>query len=192
MLSALQAALADPVYAALFEDTQNALADAQSRLDTLAQRVAAEIVRSEAALEEKLDRAASLPDGTKVFKDRNGDVRTQDGTMVSAELAATILWQGDEPSFEDIQAHADRIERLKKIDDDIRSGQAEIGDMQSAMEDEDNPRSADELEDFGQRGREIADSLEEELENTLSVSAPASENNQTAGRTSAPIIAPEL
>ncbi|MEM9574876.1 MAG: hypothetical protein AAF870_06565 [Pseudomonadota bacterium] len=191
-LSQLQMAILNPAYAQLFADTQKDLVDAQSRLDVLLERVSAEILRSEAALDETLDNAASLPDGTKVFKDRNGDVRTQDGVLVAAELAATILWTGNEPSFEDFQSQASRLSRLNELEGDIRAGQAEIGDMQAAMEDEDNPPEARSLDAFGQRAKEIADDLDVSFEATVNQAAPSAEPDQSLGRATTAIVVPEL
>lgn len=188
--TSFQIMMANAAYAALFEDTQNVLTDAQSRLDGLLERVQAQIEVSEAELADKLDRAASLPDGTKVFKDRNGDVRTQDGALVAAELAATVLWRGDEPSFEEVRADADRIERLNILADDIRAGQAEIGDMQAAMADESEVETSEELEGFKDRANEIVEGAEERLNAEIS-SAPAATPTPVAMQTSK-VSVPEI
>ncbi len=182
----------NPAYAALFEETATILTDAQSRLDAFLESIRAQIDQSIVVLEEKLDGAAHLPDGTKVFKDQTGQIRTQDGGAVPADLAATILWNGNEPSYEDVQAHIARLNRLKELESDIQSGQAEIGDMQAGMEDDDNPLSEDDLKDFGQRAQDIADSLEQEMDETLAKTAPIVEPDQTIGRSTAAIIVPEL
>jgi multidrug efflux pump subunit AcrA (membrane-fusion protein) len=171
-LSALQAMmLENPAYAALFEETQTALSDAQTRLDALLEKVQAQIEQTRNSIDDNLDRAASLPDGTKVFKDVKGDVRTQDGAVVAAELAATIIWYGDEPSYEGFQADNERLERLNAIESDIRSGQAEIGDMQAAMEDESHAETSDELEGFKERMDEIEESVNSNFDDILA-SAP--------------------
>lgn len=192
-LTRLQLMLTEnPAYAALFEETANILTDAQSRLDVLLERVRAQIGQSTAELEDKLDRAARLPDGTRVFKDQNGQVRTLDGAAATADLAATVLWNGDEPSYEDVQSDIARLSRLEELESDIQSGQAEIGDMQAAMDDDDNPPSEDDLESFGQRGQDIVDALEQDMAETLTKAAPATEPGQTASRPTATIIVPEL
>ncbi len=129
----------NPAYAALFEETANVLMDAQSRLEIVLERVQLEIQRSQSALDEKLERAARLPVGTHVFKDQNGDIRREDGSKVSDDLAATILWNGTEPTLEDVQADRQRLQRLGILADDIHAGQAEIGDMQAEINEDDDP-----------------------------------------------------
>jgi len=184
--------LENPAYAALFEETATILTDAQSRLDALLERVRAQIDQSIVALDEKLDGAARLPDGTKVFKDQTGQIRSLDGGAVPADLAATILWSGNEPSHETVQMDIARLSLLKELESDIQSGQAEIGDMQAAMLDDYSPPSEDDLKDFGQRAQDIAESLEQEMDETLAKTAPTVEPNQTIGRSTAAIVVPEL
>ena len=179
-------------YAALFEETATILTDAQSRLDALLERVHTHIEQSTAALDDKLERAARLPDDTKVFKDQSGQIRTQDGSAVPADLAATILWSGNEPSYEDVQADSARLNRLTELESDIQFCQAEIGDMQAAMEDDDNPPKEDDLKDFGQRAQDIADDLGQEMDETLAKTTPTVEPNQTIGRSTVAIVVPEL
>jgi hypothetical protein len=49
-------------------------------------------------------------------------VRSEEGWIVDDHLAAGVIWSGSEPSFEDVQADAARMERLKTLEDDIRAG----------------------------------------------------------------------
>lgn len=147
--------------------------DAQSRLEIALERIQHEIQRSQTALDEKLELAARLPDGTHAFKDQNGTVRCEDGSQVSDDLAATIIWSGNEPELEEIQADRQRLQRLDVLADDVRSGQAEIGDMQARMDDNDDPASSNELDGFKARAEEIVDGVEKRLEVETQRSAPS-------------------
>lgn len=174
-LTRLQAMMTNnPAYAALFEETANVLMDAQSRLEIVLERVQLEIQRSQSALDEKLERAARLPDGTQVFKDQNGDIRREDGSKVSDDLAATILWNGTEPTLEDVQADRQRLQRLGILADDIHAGQAEIGDMQAEINEDDDPKSEGRLNGIKDRAGEIVDDAEQRFESEI-IAAPTNE-----------------
>jgi hypothetical protein len=159
-------------------------------MDGLLERVQMQITQTEDALESKLDHAANLPDGTKIFKDKSGDVRSQDGALVAAELAATVLWRGDEPSYEDMQADTERLARLNDLAGDIRSGQAEIGDMQAAMADESEVESSDELEGFKDRADEIVEEAEERFE--AEITSTVEEDRAFKSQPVSEIVVPRL
>lgn len=180
----------NPAYAALYAETAGVLTDAQSRLEQALERVQLEIDRASLTFEEMRGGAAQLPDGTRVYRDKNGVVRSEDGARVDDDLAASIVWKGDEPSFEDIQANVARGERLKALEVDIHAGQAEIGDMQTLMDDEDDPPTTDDLDEFKDRAAEIASGIEERLEKEAGRSAPTVA--ETAVENTTEILVPKL
>jgi len=61
-------------------------------------------------------------------------------------------------------AQQERLVALNELENDIRSGQAEIGDMQLRMDDQENPPSMDELEGFRERANEIEAEILPEVE----------------------------
>lgn len=184
--------LNDPAYAALYDETAQALNDAQSRLDRLLERVATEIESGKNALMEALDQAANLPDGTKVFRDKNGDARTRDGSLASDELVETIVWRGNEPSYEDIQEQIERLARLRAIEAKIHSGQAEIGDLQIALGNANDVKSPDELHDTQKRAEDIVDDVESSFAAELERDHIAPETERPNVETSSTIAVPEL
>lgn len=183
-LTRLQLLLNDPAYAALYRETATALVDAQSKLESMLERVRFEIERNAAAIDDMRDRAARLEGGTRVYRDKDGEVRNEDGRIIADALAAGIIWSGTEPSFEDIRAKIERRERLMALEADILTGQAEIGEMQAAMDDEDDPRTEPELNDFKGRAEEIISGAEERLEKELVRAEPVTPQpgtQETAG-----------
>lgn len=179
-------------YAALYRETETLLQDTQSRLEQALEQVQQKIAETEASLEDKLGRAARLPDGTHVFRDRDGQVRTEGGARVPDELIATIIWSGAEPSYEEVVAAQARLEALKSLQDDIAAGQAEIGDMQAAMADEDNPPTAEALEGFEERAEEIRSGIEERLSRELGAHQPPAEDAEVQPAAVSTIAVPEL
>jgi len=61
-------------------------------------------------------------------------------------------------------AQQERLDELTELENDIRSGQADIGDMQLRLEDEENPPSKDEMTDFQIRADEKEAAIREQAE----------------------------
>jgi len=84
--------LNDPAYAQAYEGAMNALADAESAVDRALEQALERADAARNALDDTLDRAMKLPDGTAVFMDADGTVRSEDGEAIDPVLAATLDW----------------------------------------------------------------------------------------------------
>ena len=166
--------LNDPAYAALHKETTEKLNEVQNRLAEAMERVLALRARTDAELAEMLKKAARTADGEAVFRDANGDVRTADGRKVDDDMAATVVWHGGEPSFEDYRRNRKRDEGLDDLAGDIGAGQAEVGDMQERTEDHERPTSSEELGEMQQRTGDMLVDIERRLEREAQRSAPSS------------------
>ena len=163
-LSNLQIMMQDPEYAQFYRETEGVLRDSQTKLDEALEQVQQAKVAAMADLEGILSQAARLPnDGARVFKDRNGQVRFEDGSLVGDELAATIEWTGAEPGSEQLEAAREHAERLTELETYIITGQAEIGDSQERMVDKHNPVSREEQQGFQDRAKEIVDDIDTQM-----------------------------
>ncbi|WP_238365447.1 hypothetical protein [Mesobacterium pallidum] len=147
--SQLQMLLAnDPEYRAAYERTWDVLTDAETRAQSTIDALEAQLERDEAALEALTRSAASLPDGTKVFRAADGSLKTQEGTDVS-HLSDHVVWRGDEPSWEDYRDQQARTENLRGDLDAWRYYQVEtLGHARDRLSDEDNPPSVEELDEI--------------------------------------------
>lgn len=145
--SALDMLLLDPVYRARYEAAQNALGRAERATETVLERLASQIDAAEVSLQNLRDRAARLPDGTIVFRDQTGAVRREDGSQVSNTLAATILWTGNEPSYEEFVQSSARLNDLRQDLAEVETYQTDVlGDARHQLDDEENPLDLDELD----------------------------------------------
>ena len=150
-LSALQSLLAsDPAYAALYNETFNKLRDAEAATEAALISAQAALGMAKEDVADTLDAASTLPDGTKVFRDANGDVFTEDGERVAGDDLETIVWREDSPSHEDYLGKRDAMSDAQTRIDALRDYQTNVlGDARNRLEDEDNPPSKDELEEIG-------------------------------------------
>lgn len=148
--SALEFSLvAQQSYEALLSDTWDGLRGAEAATEHTLHRVQDDLAASTAALQTTLDRAATLPDGTRVFRDENGEVWNKHGEQVEPILAATIEWQGHEPSHDTFLTRSDAVAHDQDRLDAIRGHQVTLGGYRERLSDEDNPPTRDELDDIG-------------------------------------------
>ncbi|MEM8750721.1 MAG: hypothetical protein AAGF28_10485 [Pseudomonadota bacterium] len=111
----------DVAYRKAHENVLGAIRTAQSATQTSLERVLEALTFERSVMDEILASAAKLPDGTRVFKDRGGNVRNEDGEIIPAALAATVRWSGDEPSYEQYETQRKRIEGLEATEQEAAS-----------------------------------------------------------------------
>ena len=163
-LTRLQILLANHDYAAQYRMTVNHLNTAQDRLDKLLDQVRQDIELAEQALEDKRGRAARLEDGTRVYRDKDGNARTEDGEAVPDDIAAGVVWTGDEPTYDSIREERERLNRLKGLEDDVHAGQNRIGEIQDDLQNEDSPKTADDMGDLRKEADGIVSGVEARLD----------------------------
>lgn len=139
--------LNDPVYRAKYEGVLQVLSDAEQATQTIIDTLSDKLQSAQTDLSDMMGQAARLPDGTRVFRDANGNVRREDGTVVEDHLVDTILWTGDEPSFEEVRDARDRIDGLKGQLDAANDYQNDVlGPARDRITDADNPPSLKDLD----------------------------------------------
>lgn len=183
-MNALDALLAsDPAYAALYNETFDKLRDAERGTEAAMARALETLERTGRELANTLDKANTLPDGRKVFRDpATGNVYDQNGNAVIGDDLDAVVWRDDAPTWEEYRdkrrSDADARERL----DVLRRFQDRLGGYRNRMEDRDNPPSADELQ-------KIQSDLEAGLE-TAQQARPTSEFDHTASETASVSLPP--
>ncbi|MGC3939954.1 hypothetical protein ACOTTU_19280 [Roseobacter sp. EG26] len=159
--------LKDPIYRAKYDGVIQALSDAEQATQAAIDALADHLQAAQTDLADMMDNSARLPDGTQVFRDANGVVRREDGTVIEDQLADTILWTGQEPSFEDVNAARDRIEGLQGQLDATNGYQNDVlGPARDKITDPDNPPSLGELDDIandiqGEMPKSVRDQMPE-------------------------------
>lgn len=147
-MSALDMALmSDPHYAKVYSKAIDQLSmydDATARALEKAQHIS-DVAQAE--LEDVLERAAKLSDGTRVFRDGNGAVWTEDHQRVDQDNADKIEWQGSEPSYERFIEKENTSKTSDHYINEIRRYQTDVlGAARDRVTDQDNPLSATDIE----------------------------------------------
>jgi len=139
----------DPVYAALYRETNALLSRAETITEKLLAQAEQELLQAQTELEGVLDSANQLPDGRKVFRDAQGNVRTSDGQIVDPVDAESIVWKKGAPTYETYVDAKKEVEGAQKTVDDIRHYQVDIlGGARDRMSDENSPPSKEEMEEI--------------------------------------------
>lgn len=161
----------DAAYAALYDDTLSQLRQAEIATELARETAETAVIDARQALDDLTADAATLLDGTKVFRDQDGQVRDADGNVIRGADLDAIEWRGGEPSYEDLKARqkalADAQMHLNAI---LRYQTDTLGTIRDKITDEDNPPSADELKDMQQQ---IEDQMPDAVAQIISPELPS-------------------
>jgi len=155
--------LNDPAYRQAHENLMTSIRSAQQTTQTALDRVMSALAFERTIMEEILSNAAKLPDGTKVFKDKKGGVRNEDGEIIPLELIETIQWSGNEPTYEEYLAQRRRIESLEQAENELRGIETELGEIHTEATDEDNPPTIERIDDLQERIKLLDETVAEKL-----------------------------
>ncbi len=149
-ISRLQRLLAsDPAYKALYDDTFNKLSEAERKAELAMEAAVLALENANSALQDVLGRAARLSGGTRVFRDANGQVWTEDGQLVEGDTLNEIVWHGNEPSREDLISSRKNVKQIETYIRDMQIYQTNVlGHIRNRMTDEDNLVKKDEFKQF--------------------------------------------
>ncbi len=162
MLDTLEWLLAnDALYKAAHENLVTTVREAQQATKTVLEHLMQRLTHEHLAMDELLSSAAKLPDGTKVFRDKSGSVRDEDGKTISDDLIATIEWNGSEPTYEEYLAQRQIIDELEQAGNELRGIETELGDIHNDATDNEKPQSLEELNAATDRTDALKDRVEE-------------------------------
>ena len=153
--------LNDENYARAHKAAVTATNDAMDAAASAISNIKAALKQSTADIEDILNRAATLPDGRKVFRNGQGGVVDQDGNRIAQDIADGIIWRGDEPTYQEYRAEIDRADALRRANDEVLGIEAELGGFQGELSDNENPASEDRLDAITERSNGLRDRIHE-------------------------------
>jgi len=141
--------LADPVYRAKYELVHQRLDELEQAAERALSSLENKIFEAKADLKGIQDKAARLPDGTHVYRDADGVVRREDGSEVDQTMIDTIIWSGNEPSYEAYQNANSVVSELEQQYAEVTDYRTDVlGTARNRIEDQDNPPSLNDLDDI--------------------------------------------
>lgn len=147
--------LSDPEFAQVYEQAMDALADAEDAVQTALEQAIARAEEAQLELDGLTDKAMRLSDGRAVFMDQSGIVRDEKGNAIDPVLAATLEWQGYEPSFEDYSEKREADNEADARVLAIREDQAELGEIRDEMQNDDGTLTSERVEELRDRTEQI-------------------------------------
>lgn len=166
--------LNDSDYKRLHGEAMAALQLAEEATRNALDRIETELAAIRGVLEDVLDNAATLPDGTKVFKDANCVVKDEGGNAIADDLAATIIWQDDSPTYEEYRAASDRTTALENTALELHGIEVEIGGYRGELTNNEEPVSKGRIRSITDR----VTSLDERTKEIAPLEGLASSSNQ--------------
>jgi len=153
--------LNDPVYRQVHENLMASIHSIQAATQSTLDRVTDKLANEYAVMDRLLAEAAKLPDGTIVFRGKDGNVRNEDGEIIRSELAASIQWSGNQPSYEEYLAQKQHIDQLEAYERELQGIETELGEIHSKANSNEDRYDKDELGSAQDRVDEIEKRIEE-------------------------------
>jgi len=146
--NALMRLLQDPHYARIYHHAVATVAAAEEATDKARRKLEQEGEFAEKRRRELLDKAARLPDGTKIFQSlSDGRIYSEQGEDVTHRKDSITRLHPNSPSWEEYQYAKKITEEIKKQRQEVETYQHEVLDpRKKRLGDTENPATLDELE----------------------------------------------
>lgn len=148
----------DPAYAALHKAAASEVRAAQGKAEAFQLKVDGLKLETKREIADMVDNAVTLPDGRKAFLDRNDQAWTLDNDRVNSAITEGIKWTG-RPQREEYLERVDRLNQLEAAAHQGRVLSTRLGDIDNKLNDEDEPPSAEAIENY----RSEIEAIEAEL-----------------------------
>jgi hypothetical protein len=175
--------LQDPEYARAYQATRSAADRAAAAVETALNANAVASAEVQSRLQEMRESAATLADGRKVFRGKDGRLIAEDGTDVSDQRASITGLSDVTPSWDDYARESERAEALAREREQIERYQhGVLNPIRQRLDDPDNPYDKDELD--GAR-HQLEEQMPLSVESAYEKSAPAVSASVPAPRSAA-------
>ena len=166
-------------YMAKYNDLMNDLTNTENILHVALDEAAQEVSRLR-------NSAASLDDGTKVFRDKDGNVYDENGRKLTDAEASKVDWPDGATSWEGFKKAKERLERLDK--DFYR-----LEFIRSRMEDKENPPTPEEIDAWNQEVDNIAKNAKAGMSHKNKIEMkPSLEQGSNPNKSDTPTISLDL
>lgn len=146
--SALEMALmSNPAYAAIHKAAVDETRAAQHNVQAFQDDVEVALSEARADIAHMLDEAVTLPDGRKAFMGEDGIAWTMESERVDEAITAGIDWS-KRPKHDAFQELLAREEALENASQQGRQLSNRLGEIHNELSDEDEPPSAEAIENY--------------------------------------------
>lgn len=148
--------LTDPVYEKLYFEVQYTLDRTEQAADNALSVINQNIESLKENLNSLKEKASSLPDGTKIFKNKDGKAAfTENGRKLSEEEILWVQWRDENPTWEEYKLANESLDETQKNKEKVTHYRDHVlHPAQKKINDPNNPPSKEELKEILKTVRE--------------------------------------
>lgn len=158
--SSLDKMMLNAAYRAAWDGAIDAVTKADDAIYKALINASRDLSLAEKDHEDLLDNAATTADGTKVFRDKDGNVYTENGELLSAEIVANIMWADNAPTWEDYSESREKLISAQDRYNDVNAKSDRLVEIREELNDVDNPLSIDEIQNREQEVNDLRESVD--------------------------------
>ena len=178
--------LNNPEYARIHGEAMSVLQRAEGTASGALERTLDALTTARTELHDMLERAPTLPDGRKVFRDgATGHVYDAEGLRIPDDLAAGIEWPEGAADNRDYIAKKKHIQELEDAERELRGIQTELGGIRGELTNNENPPRPERVKSLKDQIEELHQQSADVLANHVSksmdpVPAPGTDDKTSA------------
>ena len=158
--SAFEQMMFNEVYRAAWESAMDAVNEAESAVYEALIQASHDLSEAERRHNDLLRRASTTPEGIKVFGDRDGNIYTENGEPLTAEVVASLVHDDSAPTWEDYSGSREKLIAAQIHHSDVYAKSDRLVEIRDELTDENNPLSIDEIQDRVQEVNDLRQSVE--------------------------------
>lgn len=162
-LSLHQRLMLSASYHAAYERLGEVLAKAEQAIAGALSQSAERLVALRQAMEAVRENAARLPDGTRVYRDEEGRIWSEDGRNFD-HMGDVIVWPENASGLSDFTGARDAIEAEIENSARLRRIEIDIGEIRDRYEDDENAMTRDEIEAAMEEAQKVSEATGQEME----------------------------
>ena len=173
--SAFEQMMFNEVYRAAWESAMDAVNEAESAVYEALIQASHDLSEAERRHNDLLRRASTTPEGIKVFGDRDGNIYTENGEPLTAEVVASLVRDDKAPTWEDYSGSREKLIAAQIHHSDIYAKSDRLVEIREELTDENNPASIERIDELAEEAAQIQVSVQPEQIRDATMSITTSE-----------------
>lgn len=179
--STLEQMMLDEAYRDAWTGAINALNQAEESIYEALVNASDKLSLARKHHQELLENAALTDSGIKVFRDKENNAYTENGELVSGEVAASAQWHSGATTWEEYTDSNEQIAIAQEGYNAINTKSDRLVEIREELTDEDNPLSIDRINELKQDALDLQESLHNKVKQETNLE-----------QSHKPVVAPDL
>lgn len=179
--SAFEQMMFNEAYRAAWESAMDAVNRAENAVYEALIQASYDVSVAETSYNDLLDQATTTADGTKVFRDKDGNVYTEDGEPLPAEIAESLVWDDNAPTWEEYSASKEKLTNAQSRYSEVNAKSGRLVEIREELTDQNDPLSIVEIQAREQEATDIRNAVDQSVRHDVEIK-----------HAQQPVIAPNL